>query len=47
MLIVGIFVVNTVQVISAFARKHQTEYSSRHSVWPALNAAGRAFKENG
>ncbi|NOZ54144.1 MAG: hypothetical protein GXP08_13615 [Gammaproteobacteria bacterium] len=47
MLIVGILFISTAQAIPAFARKHQTECSSCHSAWPALNTAGRTFKENG
>lgn len=30
-----------------FARKHQVSCSSCHTAWPALNASGRSFKENG
>jgi len=47
MLVIGVMFVHSVQAIPAFARKHQTECSSCHSAWPALNAAGRTFKENG
>ncbi len=47
MLLIGVFFVHSVQAIPAFARKHQTECSSCHSAWPALNAAGRAYKESG
>ncbi len=46
-LIIGIFFINTAQAIPAFARKHQAECSSCHNAWPALNAAGRTYKENG
>jgi len=46
-LVAGVMFVNTAQAIPAFARKHQTECSSCHSAWPALNEAGRKFKENG
>lgn len=47
LLMIGVFFINTAQAIPAFARKHQAECSSCHSAWPALNAAGRAYKENG
>jgi len=46
-LVALIMFINTAQAIPAFARKHQTECSSCHSAWPALNATGRTFKENG
>lgn len=35
------------QAIPAFARKYQTDCSSCHTAFPQLNAAGRAFKEDG
>ena len=47
LLLVGIMFSNAVQAIPAFARKYQAECSSCHSAWPALNATGRTFKENG
>lgn len=46
-LLAGIMFANIAQAIPAFARKYQTECSTCHSAWPALNAAGRKFKENG
>ena len=46
-LVAAILFINTAQAIPAFARKHQTECSSCHSAWPALNTSGRKFKENG
>ncbi len=46
-LVALIMFINTAQAIPAFARKHQTECSSCHNAWPALNATGRKFKENG
>jgi len=46
-LITGVMISNAVQAIPAFARKYQAECSSCHSAWPALNATGRKFKENG
>ncbi|MCF6325040.1 MAG: hypothetical protein L3J89_12085 [Gammaproteobacteria bacterium] len=47
LLIIGVFFINTAQAVPAFARQHQTECSSCHSAWPALNATGRMFKESG
>lgn len=47
MLVAGVIFSNAVQAIPAFARKYQAECSSCHSAWPALNATGRKFKENG
>lgn len=46
-LLAAMIFANTAQAIPAFARKYQTECSTCHSAWPALNAAGRKFKENG
>ena len=47
-LLVGIFLLaSTAQAVPAFARKHQMQCSNCHTAFPALNAAGRTYKENG
>ena len=45
--ILGSVWLTNAQAIPAFARKHQASCSTCHSAWPALNAVGRAYKENG
>lgn len=40
-------VATNANAIPAFARKYQTECSSCHTAYPALNRAGRKFKEAG
>ena len=51
-IVIGLFLGSMVwgsvaQAVPAFARKHQAECTQCHSAWPSLNAAGRAYKENG
>ncbi len=46
-LIVNFFLISTANAIPAFARKYQAECSTCHNNWPALNATGRKFKEQG
>ncbi len=45
--ILGSVWLTNAEAIPAFARKHQAACSTCHSAWPALNAVGRAYKENG
>ncbi len=46
-LIANFLIISSAQAIPAFARKYQSECSACHNNWPALNATGRKFKEQG
>ena len=46
-ILIGVFWSSASFAIPAFARKHQAECTTCHSVWPSLNATGRSYKESG